>query len=75
MTNANDNVNTVTVPGFTYVDGSYEESYISGGLTKREYFAAMAMQGILSGQWLSNAEEVSNDAVIIADALINELNK
>lgn len=44
------------------------------GLTKREYFAAMAMQGIFSTNRIlidSNIEM----AVKVADALIAELNK
>jgi hypothetical protein len=44
----------------------------SKGLTKREYFAAMAMQGLLSNP---NTSFETRDAVIIADALIAELNK
>jgi hypothetical protein len=42
------------------------------GLTKREYFAAMAMQGLLSNP---NTSFETRDAVIIADAIIAELNK
>ncbi|MFN5425544.1 MAG: hypothetical protein ACK5A2_09220, partial [Bacteroidota bacterium] len=42
------------------------------GLTKREYFAAMAMQGLLSNP---NTIFETHYAVIIADALIAELNK
>jgi len=46
------------------------------GLTKREYFAAMAMQGIRSNQNLMlDAEAASIQAVNDADALINALNK
>jgi hypothetical protein len=46
------------------------------GLTKREYFAAMAMQGILSGaQYLDNYELFAKHAVAAADAIIAELNK
>ena len=43
------------------------------GLTKREYFAVMAMQGILSGNW--NVHELSavNRAVDFADALLTAL--
>jgi len=41
------------------------------GLTKRELFAAMAMQGMLS----SNGGWFVGDAVDAADALIAELNK
>jgi len=52
-----------------------------GGLTKREYIAAMAMQGLLSGGKLDDfeidaiAEYTALDAVIIADALLAELGK
>lgn len=53
------------------------------GLTKREYFAAMAMQGILAGNYKELASnigipaipDVLTFAVKYADALINELNK
>ena len=48
------------------------------GLTKREYFAAMAMQGLLSscGQYKVTAyNEIASDCVLAADALIEELNK
>lgn len=48
-------------------------------LTKREYFAAMALQGILSdsesGHIYSNCREFANVAVDMADALIEVLNK
>jgi predicted HTH domain antitoxin len=46
------------------------------GLTKREYFAAMAMQGIVSslnGQIM--LEKVSKFAIMQADALLEELAK
>lgn len=46
------------------------------GLTKRELFAAMAMQGMQGNtnyKWLPKA--MAEDAVKYADALINELNK
>lgn len=48
------------------------------GLTKREYFAARAMQGFIAawGQHdLVAADEIAHDSVFLADALINELNK
>lgn len=47
------------------------------GLTKREYFAAMAMQGAeasMVNRWPVPAKEVAEHAVILADALIAELN-
>lgn len=47
------------------------------GLTKRELFAAMAMQGLLANQhsFGSKRSEVANNAVTAADALIAELYK
>jgi hypothetical protein len=48
---------------------------IGRGLTKREYFAAMAMQGFLSRPMDENENIVAGAAVIVADALIEELNK
>lgn len=47
------------------------------GLTKREHFAAMALQGIISNPNRGSAKlaDISKSAVILADALINELNK
>lgn len=49
---------------------------MSDGLSKREYFAAMAMQGVLSHLTTRvNAEEVTRAAVAMADQLIIELNK
>lgn len=46
------------------------------GLTKREYFAAVALQGLLACPSNVNmAEYIAKDAVIMADQLIIELNK
>lgn len=45
------------------------------GLTKREYFAAMAMQAILSIPSFQTKKETATAAVQMADALILELNK
>ena len=42
------------------------------GLTKREYFAAMAMQGLLANP---NISCVTSDAVLYADKLISALNE
>ncbi len=46
----------------------------SFGLTKREYFAAMAMYGIASSGFLTS-DSAAKASVQLADALINELNK
>lgn len=59
-----------------FVELSGDPCNPTAGLTKREYFAAMAMQGILS-----NASRIKEEnhwckfAVIYADALIEALNK
>lgn len=47
------------------------------GLTKRELFAAMAMQGILANPERIGGkdQELTQYSVMLADALINELNK
>ena len=47
------------------------------GLTKREYFAAMALQGISANSALYrlSIEEKAERAVLLADQVIAELNK
>lgn len=47
------------------------------GLTKREYFAALAMQALASNTELEylSGSQIAEDAVKFADALIEELNK
>jgi hypothetical protein len=46
------------------------------GLTKREYFAALALQGfVLNQAYLKAPRENARAAVEQADALIEELNK
>ena len=63
-TKPNESINTI----------EYNNNYISTGLTKREYFAAMALQGLLANDsGLITSKAI--DAVKAADALIEELNK
>ena len=46
------------------------------GLTKREYFAGLAMQGILSdSEYRKRAGDIACAAVAIADVLLSELEK
>lgn len=45
------------------------------GLTKREYFAAMALQGLFAAAEYSRVEYYAPIAVQAADALMAELNK
>jgi hypothetical protein len=56
---------------------SGEPSYNNPGLTKRELFAAMAMQGIQANPDCSGwaHADIAGAAVRAADALIAELNK
>ena len=55
----------------------YNNNYISTGLTKREYFAVMAMQGIIANKdgLDIKIERIVESAVDTEDALIEELNK
>lgn len=66
-------------PAFSCVAVSPDgNSFHQEGLTKREYFAAMAMQGILSDQTHlrpNEAEEIVRRSVILADALLEQLNQ
>jgi hypothetical protein len=70
---------------FTGVDSIDGFAFYHKGLTKREYFAAMAMHAIsciensgerytVNGGYLHH-ESIAIDAVSLADALINQLNK
>ena len=84
MTNPNEPAYPVAVRRTeNYMDeGGYGRSRIvtvhEGGLTIREYFAALAMQGNLAS-WPNACEldqtAIAIDAVNLADALIAELNK
>ena len=51
----------------------YNNNYISSGLTKREYFAVMALQGLLANN--NNYMYSVISAVEFADDLIEELSK
>ena len=48
--------------------------YCKWGMTKREYFAGLAMQGQIAHYGSANSEAVAKLAVKAADALIIELN-
>ena len=69
MTNGND----LASPTLLYNSATGEANGHELGLTKREYFAAMAVQGLLAhGVKHINIAQM---AVSEADNLINELNK
>lgn len=57
-----------------------EQWMVTNGMTKREHFAIMAMQGLLSHYGykeapVANAEEIAQWAVKLADGLIHELTR
>jgi hypothetical protein len=49
--------------------------HTNSGLTKREYFASMAMQGIIAEHNYFTHDHVAVNAVAYADALLDELSK
>lgn len=60
-------------PAFYHPDGAIDLP--NNGLTKREYFAAMALQGMLAKYGSDYQVQIAKDALYFADALIEELNK
>jgi hypothetical protein len=71
-------------PAFPCVSITDRESLYQGGMTMREYFAGLAMQGILanekaytvlSGIPMPNENLVARFSVQYADALLTELSK
>lgn len=74
MTNGNDSA--FARSGFAISPEDYDTG--ESGLTKREYFAAMAMQAFCSHPVMgehAEPDEIAATAVEQADALIDELNK
>lgn len=61
----------------TVRDGGYMKTITEPGLTKRELFAAMAMQGALGGAPGSHLvpNNLARESVMYADALLAELAK
>jgi NTP pyrophosphatase (non-canonical NTP hydrolase) len=76
MTHGNDTINALSQETTDRVDAGV---HIYTGLTKREYFAAMAMQGMLSNNNDGNNdwsyEIIGKHSVLAADALIKALNQ
>jgi len=77
MTNGNEPINPcevyIGINGMTELQTG-ESSLMIQGLTKREYFAAMAMQGLVTDSNLTY-DTVAEFSVMMADKLISELNK
>ena len=73
MTNPNDPAFVKTAEA---CDDGFHSAVVRSGLTKREYFAAMAMQGLLRSNYGVIEHAIgASDAMKCADALIKELNK
>jgi hypothetical protein len=63
---------------FPVVETGHEAESVSLGLSKRECFAGLAMQGLIACgdvKFKSTAENFAQYAVAIADALLAELSK
>ena len=60
---------------FPFEGGNNNGIQPSSGLTKREYFAGLAMQGILAYGGYATPHDMASDAVMYADALLAELEK
>ena len=68
----------ITEPNESIVPTELSTLYNGDGLTKREYFAALALQGIIAAYVNKNIPSpdfAANKAVEYADYLIKELNK
>ena len=74
----NDSAFPTTIRDIFKGPGAYmpEPDRIDGGLTKREYFIAKVMQGILAGRSTTwDANDLANRAIQYADTLIAVLEK
>lgn len=64
-----------TKPNEPIITLEYNNDYILMRLTKREYFAAMALQGFITKYGVDCQEEQIKQAIFVADIFIEELNK
>lgn len=71
-TKANDPIHNVINSKKDYSD---DNIYKSNGLTKREYFASMALQAFITKYGIDCQEQHTKQAVFMAEFLIEELNK
>jgi hypothetical protein len=71
------------LPAFACVAMANNEGYHQDGLSKREYFAGLAMQGLLArvphrhngetALGIIKSERIANESVIMADKLLKKL--
>lgn len=69
------NANAPAFPAQEFSQVAGANGSMAFGLTKREYFAAMAMQGMFSANVEDESTTITKWAVEAADALIAELSK
>jgi hypothetical protein len=62
-------------PAFAYGFANEQSHQEVTGLTKREYFAAMAMQGMLAKYGTDYQSQHAKESVYMADTLLKELEK
>lgn len=67
----------MTFPGSSAFPYQAKNGSVNSGLNKREYFAAIAMQSVLTwqGEDAKDKDFVASKAVDYADALIDALNR
>ena len=65
-------MNNANKAAFPSTDGA---TFATDGLTKREYFAGLAMQGIIAGRagYGYKESDVAESAIIVADELLKQL--
>lgn len=74
-TNANDSISAGRFPVTREIgNGFITTPEDTMGLTKREYFAALVLQGIFAADMFNNAQDKADYAVKCADKLIIALN-
>lgn len=66
---------TAAIPYEINGNGDWVMRHMFRGLTKREAFAAMAMQGLAADCEMNDIDDIACDAVKLADALLKELAK
>lgn len=68
------NADTEAMP--QYREGEYDALSVTGGLTKREHFAGLAMQALMANPTTSaHVSRMARSAVVAADALLEQLAK
>ncbi|MDV3706644.1 hypothetical protein CMU55_19260 [Elizabethkingia anophelis] len=73
MKNANEPISPVLTQSASL------QNETSLGLTKREYFAGLAMQGLIAGRWAcpdnvpNDVETITREALLHADELLKQL--